>query len=58
MPFVLPLGVQLAYDAGLALAGLWQFYRRIIQAPSLADGYRWRSDPMPQAVRDRPLIAA
>src|SRR5262249_49413607 len=39
-------------DARLALGRLWQLHRRIIQTPSLADGYRWRSDPMPQAVRD------
>src|SRR5262249_25476473 len=36
----------------LALRRLRQLYRRIIQAPSLPDGHRWRSDPMPQAVRD------
>jgi len=51
-PFVLPPGIPLAYDARLALGRLWQLYRRIIQAPSLPDGFRWRSDPMPQAVRD------
>jgi hypothetical protein len=51
-PIVLPPGIRLAYDARLALGRLWQLYRRIIQAPSLPDGYRWRSDPMPQAVRD------
>jgi hypothetical protein len=47
-----PPGIRLAYDARLALGRLWQLYRRIIQAPSLPDGYRWRSDPMPQTVRD------
>lgn len=44
--------MRLSYDARLALGRLWQLYRRIIQAPSLPDGYRWRSAPMPQAVRD------
>ena len=49
---VVPPGVLLVYDARLALARLWQVYRRVIQAPSLPDGYRWRSNPMPSVVKE------
>ena len=37
-PVVVPPGIPLIYDARLALARLWQVYRRIIQAPTLPDG--------------------
>jgi hypothetical protein len=33
------------------LGRLWQLYRRIVQAPALELGYRWRSEPMPSEVR-------
>src|SRR5437879_2712415 len=46
-PIVVPAGVPLVWDARLALARLWQVYRQVIQAPTLPDGYRWRSQPMP-----------
>ena len=45
-------GVPAIYDARLALARLWQLYRRVIQAPTLPDGYRWRSEPMPTVVKN------
>ena len=40
------------WDARLALARLWQVYRQVIQAPTLPDGYRWRSQPMPAVVKE------
>jgi hypothetical protein len=47
----IPAGVPDVYDARLALGRLWQLYRRVVQAPFLDQGYRWRSAPMPDAVR-------
>ncbi len=47
-----PLGVPLIWDARLALARLWQLYRRMVQAPTLPDGFRWRSQPMPTMIRE------
>jgi hypothetical protein len=47
----LPIGVPLIYDARIALGRLWQLYRRIVQAPTLPHGYRWRSDPIPEIVK-------
>jgi hypothetical protein len=46
-----PPAVPLIYDARLALARLWQVYRRWIEAPALDYGYRWRSQPMPAVVK-------
>ena len=50
-PVVVPPGIPLVYDARLAVGRLWQVYRRMIQAPLLVDGYRWRSAPMPPVVK-------
>jgi hypothetical protein len=47
-----PIGVPLVYDARIALGRLWQLYRRIVQAPTLPHGYRWRSDSMPEVVKE------
>ena len=51
-PTGMPAGVPLVWDARLALARLWQVYRQVIQAPTLPDGYRWRSQPMPAVVKE------
>jgi hypothetical protein len=47
-----PSGVPLVWDARLALARMWQLYRRLVQAPTLPDGFRWRSEPMPALVKE------
>src|SRR6266852_820805 len=52
-PVVVPPAVlPLIWDARLALARLWQLYRRLIQAPTLLDGFRWRSGAMPPIVKE------
>jgi hypothetical protein len=47
-----PWGIPVIYDARLALARVWQLYRRLVQAPTLPDGFRWRSQPMPAVVKE------
>ena len=46
-----PPGIPLVWDARIALARVWQLYRCLVQAPTLPDGFRWRSKPMPAVVR-------
>jgi len=46
-----PPGIPLLWDARFALARVWQLYQRFVQAPTLPDGFRWRSKPMPAVVR-------
>jgi hypothetical protein len=47
-----PPGIPIVWDARLALARVWQLYRRFVQAPALPDGFRWRSQPMPALVKE------
>ena len=51
-PVVVPDGLPLFWDARLAFARLCQVYRRVIQAPTLPDGYRWRSGRLPAVVKE------
>src|SRR5437870_13761981 len=51
-PVVIPDGLPLFWDARLAFARLCQVYRRVIQAPTLPDGYRWRSGRLPAVVKE------
>ena len=51
-PVVLPPGVPLIFDARLALARLWQIYRRFVQYEGRPESYRWRSEPMPAVVKE------
>jgi len=51
-PVVVPLPVPLIWDARLASARLWQLYRRLIQVPTLPEGFRWRSEAMPAVVKE------
>ena len=51
-PVVIPDGLPLFWDARLAFARLCQIYRRVIQAPTLPDRYRWRSGRLPAVVKE------
>src|SRR5262245_62525319 len=47
-----PPGIPLLWDARFALSRVWQLYRRLVQAPTLPDGFRWRSQPIPALVKE------